>query len=82
MATLATILQETTEQINIDNRKREKSPITYAIKDVASFAGSVSRFANLAMDDMVQDKVLENKLNSLTRLKEFEAELLSAGYSN
>ena len=82
MATLSTILTESVEQINIDNRKREKSPITYMVKDLASFTGSVSRFANLAMDDMVQDKVLENKLNSLTRLKEFEAELLAAGYSN
>lgn len=75
-------LQDVTEQINIDNRKREKSPITYAIKDIASFTGSVSRFANLAMNDMVQDKVLENKLNELTRLKEFEAELIAAGYKD
>ena len=82
MATLAEIMSESVEQINIDNRKREKSPITYAIKDTASFAGSLVRFGNLAMDDMVQDKVLENKLNALTRLKEFEAELVSAGYGN
>lgn len=42
-------LNSTVEALNLSNAKRAKAPITYAIKDSASFIGG---FAKLASDEI------------------------------
>ena len=78
--TAQSIISSTLEEINIDNRKRKKSPVLHMISDTASAIGATSRYVALTLDDLVEDKVLDNKLNAMSRLKDFEQELVSMGY--
>ena len=70
MATLT--LNEITERINIDNAKREKDPLIYAVKDTGAFIGGIARLAVLNLDPMIQDKLIDNAIDKIDRLKRLE----------
>jgi len=67
-------LNSTVEELNLSNARRAKAPITYAIKDTASFIGGFARLASDEIQSFNDVRHYERQLDKKEALVDYAKE--------